>query len=85
MSNMMFKQGLAILIGLALTATGLWAAGGSDSDDSAAAADKPTVTDPTTGEMVTAPEYGGTLTYAWGGRVSDNVDPLLLPGKRAGS
>ena len=36
------------------------------------------VTDPSTGKVVTAPEYGGTLTYAWGGRVSDNVDPFAV-------
>ena len=59
-----FKMGLTVVCGLVLTATGLWAAGGSDSDDSAAAADKTYVTDPTTGKVVTAPEYGGTLTYA---------------------
>ena len=59
-----FKTGLAIVCGLVLTATGLWAAGGSDSDDSASAADKEMVLDPTTGEMVTAPQYGGTITFA---------------------
>ena len=41
------------------------------------AADKKMVTDPSTGKMVTAPEYGGTLTYAWGGRVGDNQDPFV--------
>ena len=58
------KTGLAVLCGLILTATGLWAAGVSDSDDSASAAEKEMVLDPTTGKMVTAPEYGGTLTQA---------------------
>ena len=62
MSNMV-KRSVAILIGLALTATGLWAAGGEEG--SAAAADKKYVTDPTTGKLVTAPEYGGTLTHAY--------------------
>ena len=57
-----FRKCLAILIGLALTATGLWAAGAEE--EPAAAAEKEMVTDPTTGKMVTAPEYGGTLTYA---------------------
>ena len=47
---------------LVLTATGLWAAGTEEAP--AAAADKKYVTDPTTGEVVVAPEYGGTLTYA---------------------
>ena len=60
-----FKTGLAIVCGLILTATGLWATGASDSDDSTAAAmDKETVFDPATGMTWTAPEYGGTLTWA---------------------
>ncbi len=58
-----FKTGLAVLCGLMLTATGLWAAGSSDGGDSAAAADKKYVTDPTTGKVVVAPQYGGTLTF----------------------
>ena len=58
-----FKTGLAIVCGLILTATGLWATGASDSDDSTAAAmDKETVFDPASGITWTAPEYGGTLT-----------------------
>ena len=61
---MKFRKCLAVLIGLALTATGLWAAGDSDSDESAAMAEKEMVTDPTNGKVYTAPEYGGTLTYA---------------------
>ena len=64
------KTGLAVLCGLILTATGLWAAGVSDSDDSASAAEKEMVRDPATGKMVTAPEYGGTLTQAGGTRMS---------------
>ena len=59
---MEFRKCLAVLIGLALTATGLWAAGDSDSDESAATAEKEMVLDPTTGEMVEAPRYGGTIT-----------------------
>ena len=61
MSNMV-KESVAILIGFALTATGLWAAGAEEAP--AAAADKRYVTDPSTGEVVVAPEYGGTLTFA---------------------
>ena len=72
-----FKMGLAMVCGLVLTVTGLWAAGGSDSDDSASAADKTYVTDPATGKVVTAPQYGGTLTYPYN-RVSDNVDPFVV-------
>ena len=39
-----FKTGLAVLCGLILTATGLWAAG-ADEGSTAAAADKKYVTD----------------------------------------
>ena len=62
--TILFKTGLAVLCGLVLTVTGLWAAGGSDSDDSASAAEKKYVTDPSTGKVVVAPEYGGTFTFA---------------------
>ena len=58
---------LAVLFGLALTATGLWAAAAEEAP--AAAMGKEMVLDPTTGKMVTAPEYGGTFT--WG----DVLDP----------
>ena len=56
------RTSLAVLCGLALSATGLWAAAAEEAP--AAAMEKEMVTDPTTGEMVTAPEYGGTITYA---------------------
>ena len=59
---MEFRKCLAVLIGLALTATGLWATGAEEAP--AAAADKQYVTDPSTGKVVTAPEYGGILTIA---------------------
>ena len=45
-----------------LTATGLWAAGAEETP--AAAADKKYVTDPSTGKVYTAPEYGGIITFA---------------------
>ena len=50
---------LAVLFGLALTATGLWAAAAEE--EPAAAMEKEMVLDPSTGEIVTAPEYGGTI------------------------
>ena len=62
--TILLKTGLAVLCGLMLTATGLWAAGAEE--EPAAAADKKYVTDPTTGKVVTAPEYGGTFTFAYG-------------------
>ena len=63
MVYMRFRKCLAVLIGLALAATGLWAAG-EEEGSTAAAVDKQYVTDPTTGKVVTAPEYGGTITLA---------------------
>ena len=62
MSYLLFKKGLAVLIGLVLTATGLWAGGAEE--EPAAAAEKEMVTDPATGKTWTAPQYGGTLTWA---------------------
>ena len=53
----------AVVLVLVVTATGLWAAG-AEEEAPAAAPDKKYVTDPTTGKMVTAPEYGGTITLA---------------------
>ena len=53
-----------ITLALALVATAGFAAGDSDSDDPASAAEKEMVRDPTTGKMVVAPQYGGTLTRA---------------------
>ena len=73
---MKFRKCLAVLIGLALTATGLWAAGDSDSDESAAMAEKEMVLDPTTGEMVEAPRYGGAITYPLNEEY-DNADVVL--------
>ncbi len=63
--KLLFSRTFAVALVLVLTATGLWAAGAEE--EPAAAADKEMVTDPATGEMVSAPEYGGTITY---GRVS---------------
>ena len=59
--NYVFRIGL-LTLALALVATVTFA--GGESDQPAAAAEKEMVLDPSTGEMVTAPEYGGTLTYA---------------------
>ena len=69
------KTCLAILIGLALTATGLWATG-ADEGSTAAAADKRYVTDPTTGNVHTEHEWGGTITHARAGAMftTQNVD-----------
>ena len=56
------KNVLGAVIVLILAATTLYAAG--DTEPTAAAADKKYVTDPTTGKVVAAPQYGGTFTYA---------------------
>ena len=53
----------AIALVLVLTATGLWA-GGAEEEAPAAAADKKYVTDPTTGKVVVAPEYGGDINLS---------------------
>ena len=58
-----YRTCLAVLAGLVLAATGLWAAG--EEEQPAAAADKRYVTDPVTGKVFTAPEYGGTLIYVF--------------------
>ena len=75
-----FARTFAIALVLILSATGLWAAGAEEAP--AAAADKKYVTDPTTGKAVTAPEYGGTLTYAYKS-VGTTLDPAF-EGHRAG-
>ena len=62
------------VLAFALVATGAWAAG--EDEGEAAVADKPMVTDPTTGKMVTAPEYGGTLIIAAKNELLDQ-DPSI--------
>ncbi len=72
-----FKKCLAVLSVLVLTATGLWAAG-AEEGSTAPVADKKYVTDPTTGKVVVAPEYGGTLTAQGNsGLTQIALDPLL--------
>ena len=73
--KMLITRTFAVALVLALTATGLWAAGAEE--EPAAAADKKYVTDPTTSKVVTAPEYGGTLTFA---RKSLGAEPHLVSG-----
>ena len=62
MNIVQITRTLAVALVLVLTATGLWAAGAEE--EPAAAADKKYVTDPSTGKVVVAPEYGGTITFA---------------------
>ena len=53
----------AVALVLVLIATGLWASPAGE-EEPAAAADKQYVTDPSTGKVVVAPQYGGTITFA---------------------
>ncbi len=53
---------IVLSLALALVATVTFASAAEE--EPAAAMEKEMVTDPTTGEMVTAPQYGGTLTAA---------------------
>ena len=68
----------AVALVLVLTATGLWAAASEEAP--AAAAEKEMVTDPTTGKMVTAPQYGGTLTYSMPGYAENSIDAAYCCG-----
>ena len=63
MMKVLIRMTFAVALVLILSATGLWAAG-ADEEAPAAAADKKYVTDPVTGKVYSAPEYGGTLTMA---------------------
>ena len=78
MRYVQFKKCLAVLSVLVLTATGLWAAG-EEEGSTAAAADKKYVTDPTTGKVVSAPEYGGTLTVNGGPGAAANTQVVSAP------
>ena len=62
----MVSKIVSMALAFALVATVSFAAGESDSAGAAAAAEKKYVTDPTNGQVYTAPEYGGTLTYGAG-------------------
>ena len=64
---------LAVLAGLVLAATGLWAA--AEEEQPATRADKEYVTDPVTGKVVVAPQYGGTITQVLKHNVDRDTDP----------
>ena len=65
-----FRKILAVLFGLVLTGTGLWASA-AEEEEPAAAMEKERVMDPTTGKMVTAPESRA-------GARKDRVVPLRM-------
>ena len=79
MNLVTFRTCLAVLAGLALAATGAWASPAAE-EAPAAAMEKEMVLDSTTGEMVEAPRYGGTLTYAT--RLEATDSDMLLAGYR---
>ena len=58
----MVSRFLLIALAFALVATAAFASPASEGEE-AAAAEKEMVRDPATGKMVTAPEYGGTITF----------------------
>ena len=81
-----FRTFLAVLFGLVLTANRP-VGEPHTSEESEPAMEKEIVTDPTTGKMVTAPEYGGTLTYPFQNK-DVTTDPFLtghLPAHLIGS
>ena len=79
MNNMVsITRTFAVALVLVLTATGLWASPAGE-EEPAAAADKQYVTDPTTGKVVVAPQYGGILTagHTQGGSTGAPNDPYF--------
>ena len=70
---------LTVALAFALVATVTFASPAGEDDDTAMAADKEMVLDPTTGEMVSAPQYGGTLTWAAASHAA-NSDPWHVGG-----
>ena len=72
----MVSKSFSIALAFALVATVAFAGGGSDSDSSAATAEREMVRDPSTGEMVTAPEYGGTIRGVVSGK-PEGIDPYF--------
>ena len=81
MNLVTFRTCLAVLASLALAATGAWASPAAE-EAPAAAMEEEMVLDPTTGEMVEAPRYGGTLTYAT--RLEATDSDMFVGGLQAG-
>ena len=68
---------LTVALAFALVATVTFASPAGEDDDTAMAAEKEYVTDPSTGAMITAPEYGGTLTTVLNAGNPDHGDTWL--------
>ena len=67
------RTSFAVVLVLSLAATGVWASPAGE-EEPAAAADKEYVTDPTTGKVVVAPQYGGTITFVDNGSAGTVTD-----------
>ena len=59
-----FVSFVSITLAFALVATAAFAAGESEPDDSASAAEQEMALDPSTGKMTKAPQYGGQIVFA---------------------
>ena len=79
MNIVRIRMTVAVALVLVLTATGLWATG-ADEEAPAAAADKRYVTDPSTGKVVVAPQYGGTFNHAVRNEPPSIADTWFQPG-----
>lgn len=64
MSSRSIKNAFAVVLMLAIAITSLWASASEEEGGETTTVDRQMVRDPTTGEMVPAPQYGGTFTYA---------------------
>ena len=80
MRKRMYTTGLAVMCGLVLTATGLWASAASEAEP-AAAADREMVRDPSTGQMILKPQYGGSIAQGWT-RLGEHADTWWGGGAR---
>ena len=78
-----FRTCLAVVCGLVLTAAGLGASPAAEQEP-AAVMEKEMVRDPATGKMITAPQYGGTITFAMFKMPSSNTDSYIGAGHVAG-
>ena len=74
MTKILFRMTVAVALVLVLTVPGLWAAG-AEEEPAATAADKKYVTDPVFGNVVVAPQYGGTITHVLKHDVDKDYDP----------
>ena len=80
MQHAVFRKILAVLFGLVLAATGLWASA-AEEEEPAAAMEKEMVMDPATGKQVVAPSYGGTLTLPYFVKDLAPTDPFYDGGR----